>query len=233
MNLFTTTPQDTSAEANTQQFLMRTFLMSKAFITLGVVTAVNEAGDVLSVKPMVEGFSGAGDLIPNAEIHGVPVWRLQRGESAVIMPPVVGDIGMLAICDRDISAIKTSKKPSLPGSNRTHSYTDAIYLGGVLNAKPSQYVKFSDAGIDVVSPLDINVNGRNVAINASSKASVNSPVIELNGAVTQGKGNNGGNAVFGGSVTATGEVQGKGVNLSTHVHGGVESGNSKTQGPQQ
>ncbi len=232
MNLFTTTPHDTSVEANAQQFLMRKFLMGKAFITLAIVTYVSEDGGFVSVKPMVEGFTGAGDLIPNADIHGVPVWRLQRGGSAVIMPPVVGDIGLIAICDRDISAIKKTKKAALPGSNRIHSYTDSIYLGGVLNADPSQYVKFSDSGIDVVSPMDVNVNGRNVAINASAKASVNSPVIELNGAVTQGKGSNGGNAVFGGSVTATGEVTGAGIKLSTHTHGGVESGNSNTKGPQ-
>ncbi len=53
----------------------------------------------MSVKPMVEGFTGGGDLIPNSVIHGVPVWRLQRGASAVIMPPVEGDIGLIAICD--------------------------------------------------------------------------------------------------------------------------------------
>lgn len=231
MNLFTTRPQDTSTDANAQQFLMSQFLMGKSFITLGVVASVTEDGKVVSVKPMVEGFTGAGEINPNSIINGVPVWRLQRGASAVIMPPVVGDIGMIAICDRDISAVKATKKPALPGSNRTHNYADAIYLGGVINAEPSQYVKFSDAGIDVASPLDINVNGRNVAINSEGRASINAPTIELNGAVTQGKGSNGGNAVFGGSVTATGEVTGSGIKLSTHTHGGVQSGNSSTSKP--
>lgn len=231
MNLFTTRPQDTATDANTQQFLMSQFLMGKSFITLGVIASVSEDGKVVSVKPMVEGFTGNGDINPNSVINGVPVWRLQRGSSAVIMPPVVGDIGMIAICDRDISAVKATKKPALPGSNRTHNYADAIYLGGVINAEPSQYIKFSDAGIDVVSPLDVNVNGRNVAINAEGKASVNAPVIELNGAVTQGKGTNGGNADFGGSVTATGEVTGAGIKLSTHTHGGVENGGGETKPP--
>ncbi|WP_233471674.1 Gp138 family membrane-puncturing spike protein [Enterobacter asburiae] len=144
MNLFTTRPQDTATDANSQQFLMHQFLMGKSFITLAIVTSVSDSGEVVSVKPMVEGFTGGGDLIPNSVIHGVPVWRLQRGASAVIMPPVEGDIGLIAICDRDITAVKKTKQSALPGSNRTHSYSDAIYLGGVLNAEPSQYVKFAN-----------------------------------------------------------------------------------------
>lgn len=232
MNLFTNRPQDTSSEANAQQFLMHQFLMGKAFITLSLVTAINDSGEVVSVKPMVDGFTGGGDRIPSGVISGVPVWRLQRGASAVIMPPVVGDIGLIAICDRDITAVKATKDAALPGSNRTHSYSDAIYLGGVLNAEPSQYVKFSNDGIDIVSPLVVQVNGNTVEINADTKISLNSPIIEANGQLTQGAGSYAGDATFGGSITATGEVTGSGIHLSTHKHGGVESGSSTTQGPQ-
>ncbi len=232
MNLFTSSPQDTTTETNAQQFLMRQFLMGKAFITLALVIKVSESGEVVSVKPMVEGFTGSGNLIPNSVIHGVPVWRLQRGASAVIMPPVEGDIGLIAICDRDITAVKATKDAALPGSNRTHSYSDAIYLGGVLNAEPSQYVKFANDGIDIVSPLVVQVNGNTVVVNADEKISLNAPVIEANGQLTQGSGSYAGNATFGGSITATGEVTGKGIPLSTHRHGGVESGSSTTQGPQ-
>lgn len=232
MNLFTNRPQDTSSEANAQQFLMHQFLMSKAFITLALVTSVSDSGEVVSVKPMVDGFTGGGDRIPSGVISGVPVWRLQRGASAVIMPPVAGDIGMIAMCDRDITSVKATKDAALPGSNRTHSYSDAIYLGGVLNAEPSQYVKFSNDGIDIVSPLVVQVNGNTVVINADAKISLNSPIIEANGQLTQGAGSYAGNATFGGNITATGEVTGNGIHLSTHKHGGVESGGSTTDGPQ-
>lgn len=232
MNLFTNRPQDTSSEANAQQFLMHQFLMGKAFITLALVTSVNDSGEVVSVKPMVDGFTGGGDRIPSGVISGVPVWRLQRGASAVIMPPVEGDIGLIAICDRDITAVKATKDAALPGSNRTHSYSDAIYLGGVLNAEPSQYVKFANDGIDIVSPLVVQVNGNTVVVNADEKISLNAPIIEANGQLTQGAGSYAGNATFGGSITATGEVTGNGIHLSTHKHGGVESGGSTTDGPQ-
>ncbi|MEI7410049.1 Gp138 family membrane-puncturing spike protein [Pectobacterium aroidearum] len=232
MNLLTTRPQDTATDANTQQFLMHQFLMGKSFITLALVMAVTEDGKVVSVKPMVDGFTGSGDRIPNSVISGVPVWRLQRGASAVIMPPVEGDIGLIAICDRDISSVKATKESALPGSNRTHSYSDAIYLGGVINADPSQYVKFANDGVEIVSPLVVSVNGNTVIVNAEDKISLNAPVIEANGQLTQGSGTFAGDATFGGSVTATGEITGNGIALSTHVHGGVESGGSNTQGPQ-
>lgn len=232
MNLFTVRPQDSASDANAQRYLMQQFLMSHAFITLGLVEGVSDGGNVVSVKPMVDGYTGAGDRIPKTTIYGVPVWRLQRGSSAVIMPPVKGDIGLIAICDRDISAVKAARVPSLPGSNRNHSYGDAIYLGGVLNADPSQYVKFSDGGIDIVSPLVVQVNGSSVTVNAEEKISLNAPIIEANGQLTQGSGSNAGDATFGGSITATGEVTAKGIELSTHKHGGVESGDSTTEGPQ-
>lgn len=231
MNLFTNRPQDTSSEANAQQFLMHQFLMGKAFITLSLVTAVNDSGEVVSVKPMVDGFTGGGDRIPSGVISGIPVWRLQRGASAVIMPPVVGDIGLIAICDRDITAVKATKDAALPGSNRTHSYSDAIYLGGVLNAEPSQYVKFSNDGIDIVSPLVVQVNGNTVVVNADEKISLNAPIIEANGQLTQGSGSYAGDAMFGGTITATGEITGSGIKLSTHNHSGVERGSSNTGSP--
>ena len=232
MKPFTTRPQDSASDSNAQQFLMSQFLLGKAFITLALVTSVNEDGTVVSVKPMVEGFTGGGDVIQNSIIYGVPVWRLQRGNSAVKMKPVPMDIGLIAICDRDITSVKKSKSPALPGSNRNHSYSDAIYLGGVLNAEPSQYIDFKDDGIDVVSPLRVNINGQSVSITAEDQVSVSANAIILNGPVIQGEGNRGGNATFGGSVTASGDVVGSGISLSTHTHSGVQSGGSNTQGPQ-
>ncbi len=231
MNLFTTRPQDTATDANSQQFLMHQFLMGKSFITLAIVTSVNESGEVVSVKPMVEGFTGGGDLIPNSVIHGVPVWRLQRGASAVIMPPVEGDIGLIAICDRDITAVKKTKQSALPGSNRTHSYSDAIYLGGVLNAEPSQYVKFANDGIDIVSPLVVNVNGDIISINAESRAEINAPEILLNGQVGQGEGSYGGTAHFKNKVTSDVDFQAGDISLVGHRTSGVQSGTGTSGTP--
>lgn len=231
-NVFAIRPQDTSSDAGVQAFLFQRMLMSNAFITLAVVTEVDDSGEQVSVKPMVEGVTGAGERIPKTEIYGVPVWRLQRGASAVIMPPVVGDIGMIAICDRDISGVKATKDSSLPGSSRTHNYADALYLGGVLNAEPTQYVKFRDDGIDIVSPLSVTMTAPVVEINSDTSLTFNAANIVMNGPVSQGAGSYAGDFEFQGNITALGEVTGKGIKLSDHVHTGVQTGSGNTGKPQ-
>lgn len=230
-NVLTSTPQDSSTEANVQEFLFHRMLMSNAFITLGVVKAVDDSGESVTIMPLIDGFTGSGDRIPKTEIYGVPVWRLQRGGSAVKMPPIVGDIGMIAICDRDISGVKATRESSLPGSNRTHNYADALYLGGVLNAEPSQYVSFRDDGIDIVSPLSVTMTAPVVEINSDTSLTFNAANIVMNGPVSQGAGSYAGDFNFKGNITALGEVTGKGIKLSTHTHSGVQSGSANSGAP--
>lgn len=228
---FSFKPQDVNCEANINEFIFNTLMSRHSFVQLVIVKKV-KAGPLLDVMPLVSGFSADGSRVDNSTVFNVPVWRLQRGASAVIMDPIEGDIGLMLCCDRDITKVRDEKKESLPASKRVHSKSDGIYLGGVLNAEPSQYVKFANDGIDIVSPLVVQVNGNTVVVNADEKISLNAPIIEANGQLTQGSGSYAGDATFGGSITATGEVTGKGIPLSTHRHGGVESGSSTTQGPQ-
>lgn len=84
------------------------------FITLGQVVNVKEGA--IDIRPMVMAVAGDGAPIAHGVVYNVPVWRLQGGDSAVIMPPRVGDIGFLAICDRDISGVKATRQPSMPGA---------------------------------------------------------------------------------------------------------------------
>lgn len=233
---FSYSTQQVNCEANINEYIFNLLLSRHAFVHLVIVQKVKtQTGNqppLLDVLPLVTGFAADGSQVENSTVFNVPAWRLQRGASAVIMDPVEGDIGLLLCCDRDITKVKKEKKEALPASRRTHSRADGIYLGGVLNADPLQYVKFASDGIDIVSPLLVSVTAPNVAVNADAKISLNAPVIEANGQLTQGSGSFAGNATFGGNVTATGEVTGNGVNLSTHVHGGVESGNSTTSIPE-
>lgn len=205
-NLFTARPQDTTSDANVQDFLMHQFLMRQSFINLVVVVGVTDGGKFVDIRQIVHGFTGTGEKVEKGVVFGVPVWRLQRGNSAVKMTPVVGDIGLAASCDRDITNVKSTGKPGLPGSNRAHSQADAIYLGGLLNQEPTQYIDFADDEITIVSPAKLRV----IAPLSSFEGS-----IEVTG-----------------SVTAQGDVIGAGISLSTHVHGGVESGGSNTSGPE-
>lgn len=186
-NLFTpTTPQTNDPES--LALIFKKLLSGASFIDLVVVNAIRGAAPnlVVDVTPLVTQVDPTGAMIPNSVIYNVPVWRLQRGNSAVIMDPVVGDIGIIASCDRDNSIVRANRKQSVPGSKRTHSKTDAIYFGGVLNNQPTQYVQFADNAINIVSPGNVNVNCNTANITAPGGVNVTTPLMHVTGNITAG-----------------------------------------------
>lgn len=216
---------DFDGEANAQDFVLRQFLGRHAFITLGLVVKVKD--ESVDIRPMVMSVAGDGSPISHEVIYNVPVWRLQGGQSAVIMPPKAGDIGCMAISDRDISAVKATRQPALPGSKRTHSLSDALYLGGVFNGPPVQFIEFADQQINITSPWKITLNAPDVEANATNSFAINSPNIALNGETEVGQGF----TAKGKSDLSGGAVIG-GIKFGDHVHGGVQSGSSQTNKPQ-
>ncbi|ELX9578567.1 phage baseplate protein [Escherichia coli] len=186
-NLFTpTSPQTNDAES--LAFIFKKLLSGASFIELVVVNAIRGSAPnlVVDVTPLVTQVDPTGAMIPNSVIYNVPVWRLQRGNSAVIMDPVVGDIGIIASCDRDNSIARANRKQSVPGSKRAHSKSDAIYLGGVLNNQPTQYVQFADNAINIVSPGNVNVNCNTANITAPGGVNVTTPLMHVTGNITAG-----------------------------------------------
>jgi hypothetical protein len=127
----------------------------------------------VDVIPLVTRTDPSGATIKNSEIFNVPVFRLQRGASAVIMNPVAGDIGMIAICDRDNSIARANRKQSVPGSKRTHSKSDALYLGGFLNDQPTQYIEFADNKINIVAPNGVNITTPDMYVSGNIRAGGN------------------------------------------------------------
>lgn len=160
-NTTTDLPSDHTGEANQLEFLMRRFLQKHSFITLAQVIEVNSNINppTLTLKPLILGYTGAGEKLDSGTLYNVPIFRLQRGNSAIVMDPEKGDIGLVAICDADISGIKNTKKESMPASSRKHSLSDSIYLGGVLNSTPTQSITFLNNGISISSPGSVTING--------------------------------------------------------------------------
>lgn len=164
--------QDTGSDFSAQSFLVQQLINRIATTSLARVVAVTSAGEVapvglLDLQPMVHQVDGADQPTPHGVIHNVPYFRMQGGANAVIMDPQVGDIGIVVFCSRDITAVKRTKAPANPGSRRMYDWSDGIYIGGVLNGVPSQYFRFSAAGVDIVSPTQITLTAPNVVINAN------------------------------------------------------------------
>lgn len=159
-NLFTPTSAQTS-EAESFSYIFKSLLSGAFFIELVQVESIRGTAPnlVVDVLPLVTRTDPSGALIQNSQIFNVPVFRLQRGNSAVIMNPVPGDIGMIAVCDRDNSIARANRKQSISGSKRTHSKSDALYLGGFLNQQPTESVEFTGSGIKITSPGTVEING--------------------------------------------------------------------------
>lgn len=162
-------------------------LNSNYFIRLATVTAVRGAAPnlVVDVLPLVaEVRSSDRTIIQGSQIYNIPVWRLQRGSSAIIMNPVAGDIGLIAVCDVDISVARAARKESVPGSNRKHSQSDAIYLGGLLNGQPTQFIEFADGELNITSPNPVNITCSKANITAPDGVEMTTPLLHVSGNIT-------------------------------------------------
>ena len=161
-------PLVNTSEAEKLHFVLQGYLANKYFIELVQVSAVNETGTV-DVTPLITPVSLADNATVNtSRIYDIPVFQLQRANSAIVMTPVVGDIGIIAVCDKDISLIKANRKPTEAQTARTHSRADAIYLGGVLNSAPTQYIKFEDNTISIKTEGTLNISAGSVNITAKT-----------------------------------------------------------------
>lgn len=137
------------------------------------VEAVTNAGGVspigrVDIRPLVGQLDGRGKHVGHGVIYNVPYLRIQGGASAVILDPKVGDVGIAIFCDRDISAVKGSKKAAPPGSARKHDMSDAIYLHSIVSAAPTQYIAFSAGGITIKSPNGVTIDAPSVTITGAS-----------------------------------------------------------------
>ncbi len=185
-------PTSTWGDFNNMAFMVGQALSRMQTSTLVRIDAVTNAGEVspvgfVDVTPLVNQLDGQGNPTPHVTIHNIPYFRLQGGENAIIIDPEVGDVGICLFASRDISTVKRTKKQSNPGSWRQYSFSDGMYLGGMLNGTPTQYVQFSAAGIKIHSPVaiileapDIQLLADTVEIEASESVTIDTPVFELN-----------------------------------------------------
>ncbi len=206
----TQTANTRTNQFNAMSYIIEQMLNGRNHADLVKVVAVRSAGEVaevgfVDVQILVNQIDGDGKSWPHGIVNNVPYMRLQGGTNAVIIDPQVNDIGMCVFADRDISAVKSTRDAANPGSMRRADIADGMYIGGFLNAAPQQYMRFTAAGIEVVSPTQIKLV---------------SPDIVFDGPVTGTDG-----AVF------AADVVGHGTSLHTHTHGGIVRGGAQTDGP--
>jgi hypothetical protein len=156
---------------NNLRFMIQQMLANVQTASIVQVKACSNAGGVspvgtVDVQILTNQIDGQGHPTPHVTMYGLPYLRLQGGSNAVILDPQVGDIGIAVFASRDITNVKSTKAQANPGSFRTHHFSDGMYLGGLLNGVPTQYVQLSNSGISIVSQTAVTVNAP--AVNADN-----------------------------------------------------------------
>lgn len=209
-------PADYAGEFNSIRFLVKQLIGEVNTATLvQVISCTNSGGlsavGTVDVKPLVNQLDALNQALPAGTIHSIPYFRLQGGKNAFIMDPEPGDIGIAVFASRDISSVKANKAQANPGSFRRFDWSDGLYIGGVLNGVPSQYVQFSTAGIKLYSPTAIEMDAPTLTINA--------PTITITG-----------DATLNGTLTVSTDVVIAGKSVVNHNHTDPQGG---TTGPMQ
>lgn len=166
-------PASSVSDFSAQSFVINQILGRLATTALVKVVAVTNSGGVAAVGsvdviPMVNQVDGVGNPTPHATIHSLPYFRIQGGTTAIIIDPVVGDVGAAIFCSRDISTVKRTKAPANPESGRRYNWADGLYLGGFLNGVPTQYLQGNADGITLSSPTKVTITAPQIAINGTT-----------------------------------------------------------------
>jgi hypothetical protein len=172
VNLGTINPWSTQGGFNNISFVIQQAISKLQTATLVEILSCTNDGGVspfgfVDVQPMVSQVDGASNLIPLPIIYGLPYARLQGGSSAIILDPQIGDIGVAVFASRDLSKVKATQSQAGPGSGRQFDLADGMYLGGLLNAAPTQYLQFNSSGVTVVSPNNVTVTAPTIKMGAS------------------------------------------------------------------
>lgn len=210
-------PNVQTSEAEAFAFNFHRIMAGKFFIRPVKVEAVKgEAPNlVVDILPLITQVDATSASIENSPVYNCPVFRLQRGNSAVVMDPVPGDIGYAAIADADMTILRANREQSVPGSKRDHSMSDAIYMGGFLNSIPSEYMQFLGNQINIVTPGQIQVN-------APGGTTFTTPTLHVTGNITAGGDITDNNGTQSASLKALRDAY----DAHTHPVSGVETGGS-------
>jgi hypothetical protein len=168
--------------AGNSQYNALSFMIQQAIReqvnTCIICKVVGVTDGYVDVLPLVTQVSGNDEAIAPTTLYKLPYMRYHAGVAAVILDPVVGDIGLAVFAGKDCSNVKVgTSEPVPPASFRDNSMANGFYIGGFLNQAPSVFVELTQGGaVNITAPGGVNING-NVTVSgdvvASGKSLVN------------------------------------------------------------
>ena len=155
---------------NQLEFLIKTLTRDMSTAIPVIITAV-QAGDTnaagyVDARPLVAQIDAWGNSLPMAAIHHLPYFRLQSGRAAVVLDPVVGDIGLAVFAQSDCSNVKQGANQTVqPGSWRKFDQADGFYVGGFLNKSVDTFVRLTqDGSITIKAPGNVTIDAPSVSM---------------------------------------------------------------------
>jgi hypothetical protein len=185
-----------SLYSNIDFMIQQSLLKLQTSTLVEVLSCTNSGGlspvGTVNVKPMVNQVDADGNAWPHTTIYNVPYSRIQGGQNgnAIVMDPQKGDIGVALFASRDISKVLSTSAAANPGSARKYDFSDAMYIGGLLNGgTPTQYIQFGSSGITIVSPTAITIKAPTInlegnVVQTAGTITVQTDVIAGMGAVS-------------------------------------------------
>jgi len=207
---------DFQSEYNKLIFVVNQVLKDIQTATLVKVMGVDAGGEgpvgTVNVTPLLEQIDANRNTYPHGVIFSLPYLRIQGGTNAIIIDPVIGDIGICIFANKDISNVIKTKKQAAPASYRQFSFSDGLYLGGVLNNTPVNFVEFNNNKIKITSQTTVIVNSPSGTT--------------INGNLTVN-----GNINTTGTIDADGNITSGSISLQNHLHSAVQSGGDNSGPP--
>lgn len=194
-------PVSATTDRSVLAFVFNQLLRGKAFACMVRVDACTNSGGItpsgtVDATILANQVGGGGsNPTPHISIYGLPYMRLQGGDCAIIIDPKPGDVGIAVFAMRDetlvrAAAVANQTTPgsvpaqASPGSDRTCDYADGMYLGGLLNGVPVNYMAITDAQTTIFHTTKIVISAPSVEIDASTAVTVTSPNVNASGNIT-------------------------------------------------
>lgn len=192
----------------------------------GIVQSYNASSLTVDVQIAAQGIALDADGNETDEtlplLVDVPVVFPRGGGISLTFPIQQGDECLVVFSDRCLDFWHQSGGIQKSASQRNHDLSDAFVIPGPYS-QPQAIANVSTNSVQLRTD-----DGKSfVELDQSGNATVTSPQTTVNGPATIN-----GDLTVNGTVTATGDVVGAGISLDTHVHSGVNSGNSETGAPQ-
>lgn len=179
-----------------------------------IVVSYDDTTNRARVRPMIRVVSTGGQEVNRAEIASVPVYRFGGGGFFIRFPLKPGDLGWIKANDRDISVyLQRAGRAAAPPTKFFHKFSNGLFL-------PDTLRQWVIAGEDSDAAVLQSLDGATVVSVGAGKLSLRQGASRID--------------VTAGAVDITSPVlRHNGVNIgATHVHGGVQAGDTTTAVPQ-